>query len=154
MKPTVKNAAALLGGIMLASGAATGAAPAFANAPESAAVAEAAEAQNNLQATKAVEGEFSFTQNKVTGMDVFAKAAAAVCAAVPDYAMTCTCPQISIQSNESELVATVQELMTDENIESHIMGCACSSNVAGGGAIGNAEVSGVSLASLAAMMDA
>ena len=40
--------------------------------------------------------------------------------------------------------------MTEEGAVSSIIGCACSSNQPGGGAIANAEVSGVPLASIAA----
>ena len=47
------------------------------------------------------------------------------------------------------VTATIGE-MTEEGAVSSIIGCACSSNQPGGGAIANAEVSGVPLASIAA----
>ena len=152
MKTTVKNAGAVLGAAMMATAGIAGAVPAFADEAPAAAEAQAVEAGAAEQ--KAVEGEFAFTQDAVTSMGVFAKAAAAACASLPDYAATCTCLQIAVASGDVQLIATVQEMMVDDDVETHIMGCACSSNVADGGAVGNAEVSGVSLASLAAMMGA
>ena len=105
-------------------------------------------------AVEAVEGEFAYTQDALTGMGVFAKAAAAACASMPDYAATCTCMTIAIASGDAELVATVQEMMADGQVETHIMGCACSSNAPAGGAVANAEVSGVSLESVAELVGA
>lgn len=152
MKTTVKNACAILGTAMLTTAGIAGAVPAFAD--EAPAGVEAQAAQAGAVKSQAVEGEFAFTQDAVTGMGVFAKAAAAVCASIPDYAVECSCMQIAILSGDAQLIATVAEMMADGEAETHIMGCACSSNVAGGGAIGNAEVSGVSLASIASMMGA
>ena len=47
--------------------------------------------------------------------------------------------------------ATVAEMAEAEGADSYVLGCSCASNAPGGGAIANAEVSGVSLASLMAM---
>ena len=47
--------------------------------------------------------------------------------------------------------ATVAEMAEEEGADSYVLGCSCASNAPGGGAIANAEVSGVSLASLMAM---
>lgn len=49
---------------------------------------------------------------------------------------------------------TVNEMAADEDATAYTIACACASNVAGGGAIINANVAGVSLASLAAMAGA
>lgn len=49
----------------------------------------------------------------------------------------------------STIEATVEDLASEDGAASYTVGCACSSNVAGGGAIVNADVSGVSLASVA-----
>lgn len=152
MKTTVKNAGAVLGAAMMATAGIAGAVPAFADEAPAAAEAQASEA--GAAEARAVDGEFAFAQDKVTGIGVFAKAAAAVCASLPNHAATCTCLQIAVQSGDAQLIATVQEMMADGEMETHIMGCSCASNAPAGGAVANAEVSGVSLASLAAMMGA
>lgn len=50
--------------------------------------------------------------------------------------------------------ATVEELAEQTDVENLVVGCACSSNVPGGGAIVNAEVSGIPIAAVAAMVAA
>lgn len=152
MKTTIKNAGAVFGVAMMATAGIAGAVPAFAD--EAPAIAEAQAVDAGQKTLQAVEGEFSFTQGKITSMSAFNKAAAAVCASLPNYIVECTCWNIALQSGDTQLTATVADMMADGEMETHLMGCACASNVAGGGAIGNAEVSGVSLASIAAMMGA
>ena len=48
-------------------------------------------------------------------------------------------------------LATVDELAGEEEATSYVMACSCATNVAGGGAIANAEVEGVSLETLVQM---
>ena len=152
MKTTAKKATAVLGAVTLATAGLAGAVPAFADEAPAAAEAEAAAAAG--AEAQAAEGELSWTQDALTGMGVFAKAAAAACASAADYGADCTCMAIAISSGDAELVATVSEMMADGEAETHIMGCACSSNAPAGGAVANAEVSGVSLASVAGLAGA
>ena len=50
--------------------------------------------------------------------------------------------------------ATVDEMAEGKGAKTLVMACACASNVPGGGAIANAEVSGVSLEAIAQMAGA
>lgn len=152
---------AVAGSVLLASGAVAFAAP-LANASEQApAAAEVAEAASQERAdavsAASVEGAFSYDQAVVTPAGdiagVFMKAANAVCASLPDY---CVCMQrvVAVSGPAGAFEATVDDMATEDGAQSYIMGCACASNVAGGGAVANAEVSGVSLASVAALAGA
>lgn len=103
--------------------------------------------------SSAVEGEFTFDQavvsSNATIAGVFAKAASTLCASVPDYAVRCACGNVIVVSGGEESVqASVADLVEAEGSSTYIMGCACASNVAGGGAAVNAEVQGVALATL------
>lgn len=159
MAKVANTAGALLGVAALVGGGVAGVMPAVAaEAPASA--SEAVEVASDLDAASlevAVEGSFTYDQNAVTSSETirstFAKATASVCASMPTYAAECTCWSIALSSGDSELIATVSE-MTGEYAGTHIMGCACSSNIAGGGAIANAEVSGVSIEAIASMLGA
>ena len=51
----------------------------------------------------------------------------------------------------ASFTATVDELAGEEGAASYVMACSCATNVAGGGAIANAEVEGVSLETLVQM---
>lgn len=117
----------------------------------------AVEADPGVRSASAVEGEFSFTQGVVTSSgtisSVFCKAASVVCASLPQYGIECARMAIDIASGDVLLSATVEE-MSEEDAVSHLMGCSCASNVAGGGAIANAEVSGASVAAIAALAGA
>ena len=72
---------------------------------------------------------------------VFCKAAATLCASLPTYG----CEAVKAAA------ATVDELAGEEEATSYVMACSCATNVAGGGAIANAEVEGVSLETLVQM---
>lgn len=148
---TMKTASALFGAAMMATAGIADVAPAFA---DEVLIAEAQDLEIGQKSEQAVEGEFSFTQEKVTGMGVFAKAAAAACASLPEYAVDCTCWTIALASGDTQLISSVKEMMADGEVGTHIMGCSCASNSPAGGAVANAEVSGVSLESVAAMVDA
>ena len=82
---------------------------------------------------RTVEGSFSYDQDAVTAnaeiSGVFCKAAG------PGASFT----------------ATADELAGEEGAASYVMACSCATNVAGGGAIANAEVEGVSLETLVQM---
>ncbi|MCI8425294.1 MAG: hypothetical protein HFJ72_06510 [Adlercreutzia sp.] len=114
------------------------------------------------QQARAVEGSFSFTQNAVTEnatiTSVFSKAAAALCQAMPDYAVQqlAASPAIQVENGQSghTYAGTVADMSSEEGSQSFVMACSCASNVAGGGAMANADVSGVSLASIVGLVAA
>lgn len=141
---TVKTASALFGAAVLATAGVATLAPAF--------VAEAsADATEGTVEVAQVEGEFAFSQDVVSPNSsisgVFMKAAAAVCASMPNYCAVCG----GLIDVDGQFDATVADMADEEGTQSNVLGCSCASNVAGGGAAVNAEVSGVSLASVYAL---
>lgn len=162
MKNSTKVAGSVTGSLIIASSAALGIVSALpsidAGAEESQAFAIGQEqiAQETTQTTKAanVEGIFSFDQNAVTPSgkisSVFVKATAALCQSMPHYLVNQANGVISITgASGNSFEATVSNLASEEDPQTSIMACSCSSNVAGGGAVANAEVSGVTLATIA-----
>ena len=110
-------------------------------------------AQAGAQEDAAVEGSFSYTQDRVTDnasiAGAFRTATAALCNSLPSYGTAIV--NIAIGGDVADgLDANVQELC-EKCGESHVMACACAANQAAGGSIINAEVSGVSVASIAAI---
>lgn len=161
-KETTKKWAAAAGSIVLASSALAGvgtavAAEVAADAPEAAA-AEAAEGAQGAGAVKqaTVQGEFAYDQATVTPTAtisaMFTKAAATLCATAPEYAQQCVvnCP-IHVTGNGAAMDATVADMAGEDGNKAMIMGCACSTNAAGGGAIMNAQAEGVAIATVVAM---
>lgn len=102
-----------------------------------------------------VQGTFSYdqgaTSSNQTISDMFRKAAAVLCTAMPQYGIDAVNAITVTGPDGASFAATVDEMATDEDATAYTIACACASNVAGGGAIINADVVGVSLASLAAM---
>ena len=100
-----------------------------------------------------VVGCFAYDQlatTPATGISsVFAKAAAALCASAPEYGFTCACAALQVTAPGASLQVTVPDLAAEDEASSYTLKCACASNVAGGGAVANADVSGASLASVA-----
>ena len=83
---------------------------------------------------------------------VFAKAAATLCQTTADGYGVYTAQAIKVSvAGLPTMEATVAEMAEEEGADSYVLGCSCASNAPGGGAIANAEVSGVSLAPLMAM---
>lgn len=153
METATKKVGATLGAVVLVGGATMGAVPAMGVSAEAYAAdveLQTAEKQSVAEAT-AVQGEFTYTQDAVTDMGIFAKAAAAACSSMLDYAASCAHVQINVRNGVDQYVMQVGE---GDDMRNVIIGCACSSNIAGGGAIGNAEVSGVTLESVAAQVGA
>lgn len=101
---------------------------------------------------RSVEGSFSYDQNVVTSnasiSKTFAKAAAVLCESLPRYGAA-PMAAITVGADGGWFSATVEEMADDEGAQGRVLGCACASNVAGGGAIANAEVSGASFESIA-----
>lgn len=151
-----------LGGVMSAMALVSGGAGMAAIAPIQSAEAApqatvaATEAQEVIAVVKAVEGTFSFTQNAVTSNEtisnVFSKAAATLCASLPTYsADSAKVALLSVSTPDASFEATVADAAASEGSTSYMMACSCATNVAGGGAIANAEVEGVSLETLMKM---
>lgn len=160
-KETSKKWAAAAGSIVLASSALAGvgtavAAEGVADVPQAA--AEAAEGAQGAGAVKqaTVQGDFAYDQATVTPTatisTMFTKAAATLCTTAPEYAQQCVanCP-IHVTGNGAALDATVADMAGEDGAKSMIMGCACSTNAAGGGAIMNANAEGVAIATVVAM---
>ena len=110
-------------------------------------------AREHVAAHAPVQGAFTFSQDELTPnktiATVFKTAANALCSSMPRYAEGMAAPSRMGGDVPHAFTATIGE-MTEEGAVSSIIGCACSSNQPGGGAIANAEVSGVPLASIAA----
>lgn len=164
---TIKGAGALLGAVALAGSGLVVAAPAFADASDVNAGAQAQEgaafgaenAQRSLVRVANAQGAFSFDQGALTSNEairnVFCKAAAAVCASLPDYGAASAAQPVHVGGDvASSFEATVGDMAGSEGSQARIMACSCASNLAGGGAVANAEVSGVPLAVIAAMAGA
>lgn len=156
----MKTIGAAAGGLLLVSSAALTAAPALLDMTAEATPVAAEQATESavagVQEARPVEGTFSYDQGVVTSnaeiSSVFARAAATLCQAVEIESMVSVAGPLTIAVNGAPVAeATVADLSDDEGTDSYVIGCACASNVAGGGAVANAEVSGVTLASLAAM---
>lgn len=156
MKKSVQVAGSLVGaGMMVVAGASAAIAVPVdqADAANVEAVSQEALCTDATVESVAVEGSFAYTQDTVTDSasiaGAFRTATNAVCSSLPNYGAIFAAIAVSNGSGDS-FEANVEEL-SEECGESHIMGCSCASNVAGGGAIINAEVTGVPVASLASM---
>ena len=106
-----------------------------------------------------VNGVFGYDQNALSSTshfaNVFNKAAAVLCTSLPDYGAARESTAVAVGGDvDAAFEATVDEMVSDDGARSLVLACACASNVAGGGAIANAEVEGVSLASIAEMAQA
>ena len=103
-----------------------------------------------------IAGEFAFSQAAVTPnatiSEVFAKAAATLCASMPAYSDACACQALLVSAPGAFSEATVGQLSAGAESSSYTLACACATNAPGGGAVANADVSGLSLAGLARAM--
>ena len=161
-KDTAKKWGAAMGTVVLASSALAGVGTAVAaeGAPDvPQAAAEAAEGAQGAGAVKqaAVQGEFAYDQAVVTSTasitGMFNKAAATLCAAAPAYDQQCVAANcLHGTGNCTAFDAAVADLAGEDDAKSMIIGCACSTNVAGGGAIVNAEAEGVAIQTVLAML--
>lgn len=100
-----------------------------------------------------VQGKFSFDQNVVTPNErissVFNKAASSMCHALPTYVAMLKNNAIAIRGDvDNPGVSNLEEADPSE-LDTFVMACACATNLAGGGAIANAEVEGVPIKTLA-----
>ena len=158
-KDTLKIVGSALSAVALVSGGATMAVAAPADAPDAGSTPTAVTAREAAGSTVVeavpVEGTFSFDQGSLTATEsiagVFAKAAAVLCTAMPAYETQAASAIDESAPGGASFTATVDEMASEEGAESYIMACSCASNVPGGGAIANAEVEGVSLATILKM---
>ena len=150
---TVKTIGGVMSAVALISGGAGVAQAATiepaAAAPAAATTLAAADAADAEAPARAVEGTFSYTQDAVSSnaeiSGVFRKAAATLCASLPTYGCEAVkAAAVTVAGPNASFTATVDELAGEEEATSYVMACSCATNVAGGGAIANAEVEGVS----------
>ncbi|MEC4271884.1 hypothetical protein VJ923_01755 [Adlercreutzia sp. R25] len=103
-------------------------------------------------AQREVVGEFAYTQDAVSSTteisSVFNKAAAVLCAKMPEYTADALSNNVKLVSPAAVMDVALDAVEGDEDAPVLRLGCACSSNVAGGGAIMNADISGVPLSVL------
>ncbi len=125
--------------------------------PEVEAASVEARAAGDMAQASVVAGRFSYDQTAVSATsdisNVFVKAAASLCVSLSDYEVSAIEKAMRISmAGGPAIEATVSDIADAEGVQSYTMACACASNLPGGGAIGNAEVEGVSLESIAAVM--
>lgn len=158
-----KKMAGIAGTMLLVAGMGAGAAATAVQQAQAAPAVSAAAAHEGQTATAqgdaaAVAGTFSYGQNVVTGnatvKAVFSKAAAAMCVAMPQYTQKCVdVTAMQVAGPAGSMAAAVGDLVSGDE-QSSLMACACSTNGVGGGAIANADVSGITMHTLAIMMKA
>lgn len=122
--------------------------------PASSAAQVAVDQVRPLVAVSQVQGAFAFDQARVTPnaqiKDVFVKASASLCNTfnVMDSALTNF--YLSVGGDvPNPYSATVAEIADEEGSTTQLMGCSCTANSAGGWAVAQARVEGVSVSSIA-----
>lgn len=145
--------AALLGASSVAL-AAPAAAPASAPVQDTPTVQVVAEQARQLVAVSNVQGTFRFDQARVTPnaqiRDVFVKASATLCNTLDVYQSALADFYLSVGGEvPSPYSATVDQIAEEQGSASQLMGCSCTANSAGGWAVAQARVEGVSVASIA-----
>lgn len=150
---SIKKAGAVVGAVALAGAGVASVAPALADAAiPSAVVVQTAESdvERDGAAVVDMQGSFSYDQGTTSSntsiTKVFAKASATLCVSMPSYGVVALTQAIAVSGDvDSAFAATVAEMAADADARAMVMACACASNVPSGGAIINAEVSGVPL---------
>lgn len=154
-----KTLTALVGAVALTTSAAAGVAPALADGAAQAPLTgdvqiSGAAAPGGIVKAANVQGTFTFDQTVLSSTadisNVFSKAAAVLCTSMPEYGEARGEEPINVGGDVGQAYsATLSELADEEGTDAYDMACSCASNVPGGGAIANAEVEGVALASIA-----
>ena len=154
-----KIAGVVAGAALLSASSVALAAPAPAanpaqDVPAAPAVQVAAEQACQLVAVSNVQGTFSFDQARVTPnaqiKDVFVKASATLCNTFNVLESALSDFYLSVGGEvPSPYSATVDQIAEEEGSTSQLMGCSCTANSAGGWAVAQARVEGVSVASIA-----
>ena len=109
---------------------------------------QAAQATTSNQTEVAnADGEFTYSQDAVSTNDsisgIFNNATAALCNSASDY-------DEGVPTTVNGSSMTVSDVSSTNDTTSYTSSCACASNQANGGAIMNAQVSGTSIADIAA----
>lgn len=151
---SVLGAAALIGGGITGLAATT---PDLALAEQAANTLEQPNQAATTETASAlpVLGEFSFTQNATLGNDeianIFNKASATLCQSLPLYEIEQSDASLPLSVPNASMSVDLSDAEMFE-MQDRILGCACATNMPGGGAVMNAEVSGITLESFLAMV--
>ena len=156
---TMTKTGAILGTALLVGAAGAAFAPAIGTDAPAAFAQESGQAvaaKGATAGTERLEGSFTYNQDVVSSSaqirGIFCKAAATLCASLPQYG-NATCGSMLVSGpNGPVFDGMLGQGDSDDSASSHIIGCSCATNAAGGGAIVNANVSGTAVATLAAML--
>lgn len=158
-----KVVAGLAGGALMAmgvAGAGTAALAQEATAPQApdANPLHTAVREAQLVSVPHVQGAFAFTQAKTSSTAqiaaAFKGASRAVCGTVLAPAAEVLPRPVQVTGGTRDFEATVDEMAQEGQVERRLLGCACMGNPAGGDDIVNAEVEGVTIASIARLAGA
>lgn len=152
-----KIAGALAGAALLSASSVALATPAEAapvQSPATAAAQVAVDQVRPLVAVSNVQGTFAFDQARVTPnaqiKDVFVKASTSLCNTFNVMESALTGFYLSVGGDvPAPYSATISQIAEEQGSTSQIMGCSCTANSAGGWAIAQARVEGVSVESIA-----
>lgn len=151
-KTQVATAAAC--SVMLVGTGAALAAPQVVAAPQGVAgvVQSCGECTAGIVGVSSVEGSFAFTQDSITPTgkisEAFVKSAARLCT-VTSAALAAS-GQVSVSDDNGSMTMAQAAAAVEEG--TYILACACSSNLAGGGIVANAQVKGVPVSQLVAAL--
>ncbi|MED9827104.1 MAG: hypothetical protein UFX72_02320 [Adlercreutzia sp.] len=155
MNSKIKLVGSTLGAVALLAPAAAAALPLEAQATDSPAAVVSVEQAAAIPGVSSVQGVFTYDQDAVVSTraiaEVFHRAAAALCTGLPQYEVDGQGGVVCVKSPGAVFSATVQDMTEEEGVSCRLIGCSCASNGPGGGAVMNADVSGVALAAVAAM---
>lgn len=111
-------------------------------------------AGSTLASVSSVQGSFAYDQNALTATsvvrDVFMKATQAMCSTAPFLAdaMAGNIAVSVVNDGAGSYYLSVDDVAASDAATDQIVGCACSSNLAGGGAVANVEVRGIPISEL------
>lgn len=109
--------------------------------------------ESALMTVSQVNGTFSYDQNVLSSNEditnIFNKAAASMCSTGTSYGVSGEQQPISISGLVGNTIsATVDDMASSAGAVAYTLACACATNIAGGGAMANALVEGVSFESI------
>ncbi len=93
-------------------------------------LARQAAASAGVQSVSNVEGSFSYDQGSLSSTsyiaEVFNKAAASLCASLPDYGIVQGSPRVTVDGDvDNAFEATVDEMAEGKGAKTLVMACAC-----------------------------
>ncbi len=159
MTTTVKKIAGVAGSAVLLAGMGMSGAAALSQVDQAVAapssdVEASADAQDALNAIAEVKGAFSFTQSSVAPAsvvaDVMGKSAKYLCGAAFQDVLAAEAHawSISVSGDVAHAYTATIEQMAEDGAAQITMGCACAGNPIDGKASVNADVSGITIASI------